>query len=110
MDGTYKCLYLRDPQVHFTMLFFNTATQNDQCLNFENQKIWHDQIPTNLLAKPILVTGTSTGASGGSLEAFFGKGFILILRSSMTVSPFSSHNSAGSFDMATSSSCLSRGK
>ena len=39
-----------------------------------------------------------------------GKGLILIFLSSITVSPFSSPTSAGSFNIAISSSCLSRGK
>jgi hypothetical protein len=56
------------------------------------------------------MTGRSAGGWEGLGIFFLGKGFILILRSSIIVSPFSSPTSAGSFAMATSSSCFSRGK
>lgn len=67
---------------------------------------------TNRLTSPTSLTGTSIGDWEDLGTDFFtlGNGFILILRSSMVVSPFSSPTSAGSLEMATSSSCLSRGK
>lgn len=59
---------------------------------------------------PTLLAETSAGAWGGFGGAFFGKGFILILRSSIIAPPFSSPTSAGSFDIAACSSSVSRGK
>lgn len=61
--------------------------------------------PTSLTGISTVVAGSFTAGADTA-----GKGFILILRSSIVVSPFSSPTSAGSFDIATSSSCLSLGK
>jgi len=65
---------------------------------------------TDLQTKPTSLIGRSIAHSGGLETFLLGKGFILILRSAMIVSPFSSPTSAGSLVKATCSSCLSRGK
>jgi hypothetical protein len=47
---------------------------------------------TDFRTRLISLTGISTASSGDLETLFLGKGFILILRSSMMVSPFSSAN------------------
>lgn len=83
----------------------------DNEIFFENKKLLYSiNHSTNLRVNLTSLTGGSLRTWGGFGTFFLGKGFILIFRSSIMVSPFSSPTSAGSFDNATSSSCLSRGK
>ena len=87
----------------------NHYHQNKTYLNCIN---WSRTFKFHLFnADPGSERGRSRGVEVTVLStAPAGKGLILIFLSSITVSPFSSPTSAGSFDIAISSSCLSRGK